>query len=150
MATTKPRFSITLDEELFKQVNDYQHNQHYATQTKAIVDLIRRGAESLGLSIPAISESEGIEFSSYEIDMIKKYRSLDTYGQKAVLSILNLEMERVTDQDFEPASEEELREFLSPHLFAARDGGLQPSNERRARHLKCIEKDLASEEGDSN
>lgn len=51
MATKKPRFSITLDEDLFNRVNEYQHEKRYATQTKAIVDLIQRGAESLGLSL---------------------------------------------------------------------------------------------------
>lgn len=51
MATNKPRFSITLDDDLFDRVNKYQHEKRYATQTKAVVDLIQRGMESLGLSI---------------------------------------------------------------------------------------------------
>lgn len=149
MATDKPRFSITLTEELAKKVNDYQHNMHYATQTKAIVDLIQRGAATLGLSLPEINEVESSDFSEYETDIIKKYRSLDPYGQKAVLAILNLELERVEVQDKSAENVVELNE-ISATPFAARNGGLQPSNPTRERHLRCLEKALAEEDGEND
>lgn len=110
MATTKPRFSITLDEEMFKKVNDYQHRKHYATQTKAIVDLIQRGAESLGLSIPDVIENEEVSFSSHEIEIIKKYRALDEHGKRIVDLVLDEESERMNEED-------------SEYMYAAARGG---------------------------
>lgn len=49
MPTNKPRFSITMDDELLEIVNDYQHEQKLPTQTKAIVELIQKGVKSLQL-----------------------------------------------------------------------------------------------------
>lgn len=39
-------------------------------------------------------DSEPDSLSSAELQMIKKYRALDTYGQKAVSAVLNIEYER--------------------------------------------------------
>ena len=43
MATDKPRYSITLDEELFKEVEDFRFERRYQTRTQATVELIRLG-----------------------------------------------------------------------------------------------------------
>lgn len=41
-------------------------------------------------------DSEPDSLSSAELQMIKKYRTLDTYGQKAVSAVLDIEYERCT------------------------------------------------------
>ena len=43
MATDKPRYSITLDEELFKEVEDFRFERRYQTRNQATVELIRIG-----------------------------------------------------------------------------------------------------------
>lgn len=45
MATEKPRFTITLDEELYKDVLDYKENNAISTQSKAIQRLVRLAVE---------------------------------------------------------------------------------------------------------
>ena len=46
MATEKPRYSITLDEELFKEVEDFRFGQRYQTRNQATIELIRLGLEA--------------------------------------------------------------------------------------------------------
>ena len=46
MATEKPRYSITLDEELFKEVEDFRFGQRYQTRNQATIALIRLGLEA--------------------------------------------------------------------------------------------------------
>ena len=43
MATDKPRYSITLDEELLKEVEDFRFERRYQTRNQATVELIRLG-----------------------------------------------------------------------------------------------------------
>lgn len=47
MATKKPRYSITLDEETFKEVEDFRFERRYQTRNEATVELIRLGLEQL-------------------------------------------------------------------------------------------------------
>lgn len=47
MATTKPRYTVSVDEELFKQIEDFRYKNRYATRSSATCELIRRGLESL-------------------------------------------------------------------------------------------------------
>ncbi|MEG2001312.1 MAG: hypothetical protein RR053_07975, partial [Evtepia sp.] len=88
MPTSKPRFSITLTEELYKKVNAYQHEKRFSTQTKAVIDLIERGAASLGLG-----NTMG-DISDLERACIEKYRTLDARGKETVDTIFNLECTR--------------------------------------------------------
>lgn len=44
-------------------------------------------------------DSEPDSLSSAELQMIKKYRALDTYGQKAVSAVLNIEYERCSSSE---------------------------------------------------
>lgn len=47
MATTKPRYTVSVDEELFKQIEDFRFQNRFATRSQATCELIRRGLESL-------------------------------------------------------------------------------------------------------
>ena len=47
MATDKPRYSITLDEEMFKEVEDFRFEHRYQTRNQATIELIRIGLEQL-------------------------------------------------------------------------------------------------------
>ncbi|EOQ18627.1 hypothetical protein [Bacillus cereus] len=47
MATEKPRFTITVDEKLLKELDDFRFENRYSTRTQATIELIRLGLETL-------------------------------------------------------------------------------------------------------
>lgn len=47
MATDKPRYSITVDDEMFKQIEDFRFEKRYQTRNQATIELIRLGLEVL-------------------------------------------------------------------------------------------------------
>lgn len=47
MPTEKPRFCITVDEELLKEIDDYRFENRYNSRSQATLDLIRLGLEHL-------------------------------------------------------------------------------------------------------
>ncbi len=47
MPTEKPRFCITVDDELMKQIDDYRFANRYNSRSQATLDLIRMGLEVL-------------------------------------------------------------------------------------------------------
>lgn len=47
MPTEKPRYSIVVDEELLKEIDDFRFENRYPSRSAATVELIRRGLESL-------------------------------------------------------------------------------------------------------
>mgnify|MGYP005757051957 CR=1 FL=1 len=47
MATNKPRYSITVDEKLFEEIENFRFDNRYATRNQATIELIKKGLESL-------------------------------------------------------------------------------------------------------
>lgn len=47
MTTSKPRFSITLDAEIFEKLDNYRFQQRFQSRSQAAAELIRKGLESL-------------------------------------------------------------------------------------------------------
>lgn len=96
-------------------------------------------------------ERTSCDLTNEEMQHIEKYRSLDDHGKEAVTGILDIEFKRVQKQAEKAETENvvELNE-ISATPFAARNGGLQPSNPTRERHLRCLEKALAKEEGEND
>lgn len=47
MATDKPRYSITLDDEMFKEIEDFRFEQRYPNRNQATIELIRLGLEAM-------------------------------------------------------------------------------------------------------
>ena len=47
MATDKPRYTVSVDNELFQQIEDFRFANRYQTRSEATVELIRRGLETL-------------------------------------------------------------------------------------------------------
>ena len=43
MATDRVRFTISIEEELYKQMEDYRFEKRYNTMTKAVEALLQRG-----------------------------------------------------------------------------------------------------------
>lgn len=47
MATQKPRYTVSVDDEMFKQIEDFRFEHRYQTRSEATVELIRRGLEAI-------------------------------------------------------------------------------------------------------
>lgn len=47
MATDKPRYTVSVDNELFQQIEDFRYENRYQTRSEATVELIRLGLEQL-------------------------------------------------------------------------------------------------------
>ncbi len=47
MATEKPRYSITLDVDLFKRLENFRYAKRFPTRNQATVELIRLGLEAV-------------------------------------------------------------------------------------------------------
>lgn len=47
MATNKPRYSVSMDEELFRKIEDFRFANRYQTRSEATVELIRLGLKAL-------------------------------------------------------------------------------------------------------
>lgn len=47
MPTEKPRFTVIVDEELLKEIDDFRFENRYPSRSAATIDLIRRGSEQL-------------------------------------------------------------------------------------------------------
>lgn len=118
MPTDKPRFTITVDDELFNQITEYRFSNRMKNQTQAVLSLIEKG-------LLALSDGQVTDFSSSaEEDHVKKYRGLDDHGKKLVDAVLDIEYERCS----EAVSRKEGREVSGDEgtvLVAARNGQRQ-------------------------
>ena len=47
MPTEKPRYTITLDEEMLKKIDDFRFENRFPNRTQATLELIRIGMEAL-------------------------------------------------------------------------------------------------------
>ena len=47
MATDRPRYTVSVDNELFQQIEDFRFAQRYQTRSEATVELIRLGLKTL-------------------------------------------------------------------------------------------------------
>ena len=47
MATNRPRYTVSVDEELFEQIENFRFENRFQTRSEATVELIRRGLEQL-------------------------------------------------------------------------------------------------------
>lgn len=47
MATTRPRYTVSVDPEMFEEIEDFRYKNRYPTRSDATVELIRLGLDSL-------------------------------------------------------------------------------------------------------
>ena len=62
MATDRPRYTVSVDSELFQRIEDFRFKNRFQTRSEATVELIRLGLQAL--------EDEKCDMSSspYNID----------------------------------------------------------------------------------
>ena len=47
MATNKPRYTVSVDDEMFKVIENFRFENRFQTRSEATVELIRLGLEQL-------------------------------------------------------------------------------------------------------
>lgn len=47
MATNRPRYTVSVDNDLFQKIEDFRYERRYQTRSQATVELIRLGLASL-------------------------------------------------------------------------------------------------------
>lgn len=68
MATEKPRYSITLDDEMFKEIEDFRFEQRYPNRNQATIELIRLGLEAMRKQQEAQKKAQKNKPSSEETE----------------------------------------------------------------------------------
>lgn len=58
MATNRPRYTVSVDNELFQKIEDFRYERRYQTRSEATVELIRLGLESLEKERSAEKQSQ--------------------------------------------------------------------------------------------
>lgn len=103
MSTEKPRFTVTVSDEMKKSIEDFFHSRKFKNQSQAVNQLIERGLDSFIDGIDKSNRDETLRFpsniSQSEVSIMKKYRSLDEHGKELVELVLDKELERVNTQD---------------------------------------------------
>ena len=47
MATDRPRYTVSVDAEMFQKIEDFRFKNRFQTRSEATVELIRKGLEQL-------------------------------------------------------------------------------------------------------
>ncbi len=68
MATEKPRFSITVTDEIYKALEDYRHEAGLSSRSQAALAMIRKGFELVGKEQGIDSGPKGRRFESCHLD----------------------------------------------------------------------------------
>ena len=58
MATNRPRYTVSVDEELFKKIEDFRYENRFQTRSEATVELIRIGLKALNTELQKTPEAE--------------------------------------------------------------------------------------------
>ncbi|MBQ5953298.1 MAG: hypothetical protein IJL47_04565 [Lachnospiraceae bacterium] len=59
MATGRPRYTVSVDNELFQQIEDFRFSRRFQTRSEATAELIRLGLASLEQEASEKKEGEG-------------------------------------------------------------------------------------------
>lgn len=58
MATSRPRYTVSVDNDLFQKIEDFRYERRYQTRSEATVELIRLGLASLEKERSAEKQSQ--------------------------------------------------------------------------------------------
>ena len=59
MATDRPRYTVSVDNELFQQIEDFRFEHRFQTRSEATVELIRLGLEALRKEQQELKAADG-------------------------------------------------------------------------------------------
>ena len=59
MSTDRPRYTVSVDHEMFQQIEDFRFSRRFQTRSEATAELIRLGLASLEQEASEKKEGEG-------------------------------------------------------------------------------------------
>ena len=90
MPTQKPRFMVTVSDDMYEAINQYRFSNHFKSQTLAINDLISKGLESLAsdndtdiIIEPAFTDG----LTEVETEYLNVFSELSPSNQRLLLGI---------------------------------------------------------------
>ena len=83
MATDKPRFSLTLDEDTFSKVLDYKERHGYSTKSRAIQALVEKSLAEL--KEQGVLDAEKPSRSRKDEALLNLFHQLSDTGQDQVI-----------------------------------------------------------------
>ena len=90
MPTQKPRFMVTVPDDLYEAINQYRFTNHFKSQTLAINDLISKGLESLAPENDADVKNEPVisdGLTEVEAEYLNVISELSPSNQRLLLGI---------------------------------------------------------------
>ncbi len=85
MPTQKPRFMVTVSDEMYDQINTYRFQYQFKTQTQAVNDLVERGLKALGFSETETGQPAEVgELTADEERFVWLYGQLGDGGQALI------------------------------------------------------------------
>ena len=85
--TEKPRFSITLDDDLLIKVDDFRHDNRISTRSQAIVRLIEMGLDAVEnppVDTVGLPEDEQLLIDGYHAADIQHQEDMRDAAQRAI------------------------------------------------------------------
>ncbi len=92
MPTRKHMYSIILDDELLKKIDDFQFNNRYRSRSSATVELIKIAMQTLEGKEPEEPQKKEPALSEQEENLLALYRRLEGGKQMEVLSFINFKI----------------------------------------------------------
>lgn len=68
MATDRPRYTVSVDNELFQQIEDFRFEHRFQTRSEATVELIRLGLEALKKEQVGLKKTQADKTSGTEAE----------------------------------------------------------------------------------
>ncbi len=78
MSTNRPRYTVSVDNELLREIEDFQYENRYKTRSSATVELIRLGIRWLLDGRPDLAQS----LADDDHTLIEAYRALNDEGKE--------------------------------------------------------------------
>lgn len=78
MSTNRPRYTVSVDNELLQVIEDFQFANRYKTRSSATVELIRLGVQWLLEGRPELAQSPAPD----DHTLIEAYRALNDEGKE--------------------------------------------------------------------
>lgn len=96
MPTNKPRFSMTMSEELLAKIDSFQESSGIHSRNKAIHALIRSGLADIRQSGKS---QRSLGLSTDALELARDFDVLDEHGRDALRALANVELARLRDAD---------------------------------------------------
>ncbi|MET0017163.1 S24 family peptidase [Oscillibacter sp.] len=96
MATDKMRYTISLSDEELDIVNKFRFESGINSQSKAIIELMKEGIGTLGISQG--KQKNASPYSGEALKLAKDYDVLDKWGRVQVRNVADNELSRIEDE----------------------------------------------------